>query len=237
MARYSRRATKEQQKNIRRAVFFGILTLGVFLLFFFFGLPTVARFAAFLTELRTSTQPVEINDTTPPAPPKLEEPHEYTNKTSIEIEGTTEPGATVTIYANSNEEEVLANKNGEFSFDWSLLDGDNKIYAKSKDAAGNESQESKVYYVTYDNDPPELTITSPEDGKTFYGSQERQITIEGNTEEGASVTVNDRLVVVDSQGEFTFATSLSDGENKFMVKATDKAGNTEETELTVNYSS
>lgn len=237
MARYSRRSSTQQKKNIRRAILFGILTIGAILVFFFFGLPTVARFAAFLTDLRSSSLPVEINDTTPPAPPRLSEPPKYTSKTAIVIEGTTEPGATVMVFANRDEEEVLSNKDGKFSFEWELLDGENKIFAKAKDAAGNESQESRVYYITYDNDPPELTVNNPENGKTFYGSQERQITIEGVTEEGASVTINDRLVVVDSQGEFTFATTLSDGENNFNIKATDRAGNTEEMDLTVNYSS
>ena len=236
MAKYSRRAKKEQQKNLRRAIFFGILTVGVLLIFLFFGLPTVARFAAFLTDLRSSSRPVEITDTTPPAPPRLDEPPEYTNDTVIEVEGNTEPGVTVTIFANGDEDEVLANKDGEFSYEWELLDGENKIYAKATDAAGNESQESRVYNVTYDNDPPELSISNPADGQTFYGTQQRQITIEGSTEEGASVTINDRVVVVDSQGEFTFATTLSDGENTFTIVAKDRAGNEEETTLTVNYS-
>jgi bacillopeptidase F len=237
MANYSRRSNTQQKKNIRKAFVFGLLTIGVLLIFLFFGLPTVARFAAFLTDLRSSSQPVEINDTTPPAPPRISEPAEYTSKTAIDIKGTTEPGANVIIYANGDEEEVLSNKGGEFTFEWELLDGENRIYAKAKDAAGNESQESEVHIVTYDNEAPDLTVSSPENGKTFYGSSERQITIEGLTEEGSSVTINDRLVVVNAQGEFTFATTLSDGENTFNIKATDRAGNTKETTLSVNYSS
>lgn len=237
MPKYSRRAKTEEKKNIRKAVFYGILTIAAFLALVFFGIPAIARFAAFLYDLSSSNQPVDINDTTPPAPPDINEPPEVISKTSVEITGNTEPGATVILFVNGNEEELLANRDGEFRYQWGLLDGENKISAKVKDTAGNESQETQTHTITYDDEPPELTIDSPEDGKEFYGSRERQITIEGATEEGASITINGRVVVVDSDGKFTFLTTLSDGENKFTIKATDKAGNETEKTLTLHFTS
>ena len=235
MAKYSRRTSAEERKNIRRATFFGFLTLIAIVLFFFFGLPVVAKFAAFLTDIRQSSTPVDINDTTPPAPPRIEEPVKYTNEFKVEINGNTEPGATVLLYMNGKEEELLANKNGEFNYDWSLKDGENKIYAKAKDAAGNESQESDIYIVIFDDESPELDITSPENGKEFFGSQERQINIQGQTEEGASLTINNRVVAVDSDGAFTFVTTLGDGDNIFNFKVKDQAGNETEKDLTVHF--
>ena len=46
-----------------------------------------------------------------------------------------------------------------------LKKGVNTISAIAKDSSGNESQESQVYKVTYDNEPPEIEITSPVKGE------------------------------------------------------------------------
>lgn len=234
--RYSRRAQTEEKKNIKRAVGFGFLTLALIVAFIFLGLPAVAKFAGFLTDLRKSGLPIDINDTTPPAPPVLSNLPEYTKKKSIEITGKTEAGATVILFLNDSEEEIVANNDGEFSYRYGVWKGENTISAKAKDSAGNESQETKIYKVIFDDQPPKLEINSPEDGREFYGSKERQINIEGVTEEGVSLTVNERIVAVDSDGSFTFLTTLEEGENTFTIKAEDRAGNSEEKTLTVRFS-
>ncbi len=234
--RYSRRAQTEEKRNIKRAVRFGFLTLALIVIFIFLGLPAVAKFAGFLTDLRKSTVPVDINDTTPPAPPILSNPPEYTKKKTVEITGKTEAGATVTLFLNNSEEEILADNDGEFSYRFSLQKGENTASVKAKDNAGNESQESKVYKIVFDDQPPKLEIISPEDNREFYGSKERQISIEGTTEEGASLTVNERIVAVDSDGSFTFLTTLEEGDNNFTIKAEDQAGNSAEATLAVRFS-
>ncbi|MCH7641057.1 hypothetical protein IID22_02590 [Patescibacteria group bacterium] len=234
--RYSRLGRTEERKNIRRAFIFTILTIVSILLVIFFGLPAVAKFAGFLTDLRKSGQPVEKQDTIPPVPPRFELLPESTNELSIEIMGSTEPGATVILFLTNRKEEILANKDGEFSFSLLLLDGENTIAAQSMDQAGNQSQKTKTLTIVYDNDPPELEIASPQDGSEYYGSKQRQVVIKGNTEEGAILNINDRIVVVDQDGTFTFATTLSEGENTFNIKAQDKAGNTTEKALTLQFS-
>jgi hypothetical protein len=235
MARYSRLARTEEKKNIKRAILFGVLTIGIIIAFVFFGLPTVARFAGFLADLRKSGSPIEISDTTPPAPPMLERFPEYTKDQQLKISGKTEPGATVTLFLNTNDEEIIANKDGEFNYTFKLRKGENTISAKAKDAAGNESQESKIYEVVFDNESPDLEITSPEEGKEYYGSKERQITIEGLTEDGVSLTINNRIVAVEEDGSFTFLTTLDEGKNNFNIKSTDKAGNQAEMDFTVSF--
>ena len=45
-----------------------------------------------------------------------------------------------------------------------------------------------------------------------------------------------RIVVVESDGSFAFTTTLSEGENQFTVKASDKAGNSTEAVLKLNFS-
>ena len=230
------RRSVEERKNIKRAVWFGILTVGALLFFLYVGFPAIARFATFLTGFRNSNQPAEQNDTTPPAPPRLQTESEVTNKVNVKVEGTTEPGATVILKLNGKEVELLANKDGEFSHDFALKKGENTASAKAIDTVGNESQESELLIIIQDDEEPELTINSPADGTTFYGSRERQVTIEGQTEEGASVTINERVVVVSATGSFTYTISLADGENTFNIIAQDQAGNTEEASLTLHYS-
>lgn len=233
--RYSRLARTEERQSIRRAIFFTFLTVVSIFAFIFLGLPVLAKFAGFLTDLKKSGLPIERNDTTPPAPPRLESLPEYTNEFSVEIKGTTEAGASVILFLNDDEEELVVNKDGEFNFTFKLDKGENTVSVKASDAAGNESQETDVYKIIFDNEPPELEITSPEDGKEFYGSKERQVSINGKTEESASVTINDRIVAVDVSGNFTFVTTLSEGENGFTIKTEDKAGNSNEASLTLRF--
>lgn len=234
--KYSRLSRTEEKKNIRRALLFSFLTIASLILVIFLGLPALVKFSAFLTDLRKSSTPIDISDTTPPVLPRLEPLPETINEFNVEIKGSTEPAATVILFLNNKEEEILANKDGEFVYTFALLDGDNKIAAQAKDSSGNESQKTEVYNVTYDNQPPELEITGPEDGNEYYGSKQRQVVIEGKTEDEAQVNINDRLVVVDQDGTFTFTSTLSEGENQFSVKSVDQAGNSTEKSLTLHFS-
>ncbi|OGM16575.1 hypothetical protein A2V55_00050 [Candidatus Woesebacteria bacterium RBG_19FT_COMBO_37_29] len=234
---YSRLAHSEEKKNFRKAFLYILLTISSFALLVFFGLPSIAKMASFLTDLRKSSSPVEKNDTTPPAPPRFNTLPEATNKKSIGINGTAEEGATVKIYINDREESVLSDNNSQFNLSITLTKGENKISAVAKDLAGNESQKSDEKTIIFDEDPPKLEITSPENNKEFYGSKERQVVIQGISEEEISVTINERVVFVEDDGSFSFATSLSEGDNNFSIKAQDKAGNTTETSLTLKFSS
>jgi len=153
----------------------------------------------------------------------------------LEIKGSAEPGSTVTLFANSKKVEILSNKDGDFSYKFSLIDGENTLAASAKDSAGNESQKSPAAKVVFDNQPPELTISSPPDGSEFFGSRQRQVTIAGQTEEGANININGRQVVVEADGTFSFATTLSEGEKVFTIKTQDAAANSSEKSLTLSF--
>ena len=221
---------------MRRAFIFTILTILAILGVLFYGLPSVARFAAFLSDLRKSSLPVDRNDTTPPAPPRLDRLPEATKEPEIEISGVTEEGATVILTLNGKDEEVVADADGKFRFSYSLRKGENQILAKAKDRAGNESQPTAGTTVVFDNEAPKLDISAPTDGSQFYGDGQRQLAIKGTTEVGITLTINDRIVKVEEDGTFTFATTLADGENSFNLKSADKAGNQTEKALKVNFS-
>lgn len=232
---YSRLAKIEERKNIRKAIVFTILTLFSILAVIFFGLPIIAKFAIFFSGLKKSSQPVDKNDITPPSPPQIDVLPETTNKNPIEISGSSEAGTAVSLFLNDKKEELIANKEGRFSFTFKLKDGLNTISATSKDLSGNESQKTETMMITLDVSPPSLEIESPKDGESFFGSKKSQVIIRGKSEEGVSVTVNDRIALVDDQGNFTLTTSLAEGVNIYSIKAQDRAQNTTEKTLTLTF--
>lgn len=237
MRRYSRLASVEEKRNFRNAIFFVVLTVAVGAGLFFIGIPILGRFVGFVSGIGHGNTPIAVNDKTPPAPPRFNSFPEFTNQKTVDINGSSEPGAKVKLTFNGEEMETVVDKDGQFSFtDLVLSDGTNDFSATAQDSAGNVSLESKSFTITYDAKPPDLTIDNPQDGSQFFGSKERQVSIQGTTESGAQVTVNDRIVVVDDSGKYQYTTSLNDGENKFTVKSTDKAGNSTEKELTLSFS-
>lgn len=233
---YSRLSSVEEKRNIRKAFLYGILTLASLALIFFFGLPILVRFAGLLTDLAKSERPVEIADTTPPAPPRINSLPEATNQYTIDVTGVAEAGVDVIISFNQKEETVLADKSGNFTANFPLNKGENTVSAIARDQAGNESQRTQVYKILFDNEDPQIEIIQPIDGSSFFGPKQKDLTISGKTESGSQVTINDRFVTVNEDGSFTSVTYLSEGENTFNIKSIDKAGNTSEKSLTVSYS-
>lgn len=232
---YSRRLTIEEKKNKRRAISLIFLTVVILLGIFFYGLPTVVKFTAILTDINQSSQPVEANDTTPPPPPRLESMPIATKEEKIDIRGNTEAGAKVTLFLNDTEEEILADSSGKFSFNLTLTDGENSISAVSTDSSGNTSQKTEIQTVIFDKKLPELELIKPNDKAEFFGSKQRQVVVEGKTESEVRLQINQRQVVVENDGSFTFATTLSQGQNNFTVVAEDRAGNKTEKTFSVTF--
>ena len=231
----SRLSTVEERKNMSSAYKYLLFSVFFIIFFIFFGIPVLTKITGLIGDLKKSDLPVEINDNTPPAPPQINPLPEATNKNKLEIKGSAEEGATIRLFINNTEETVIADKNGAFSFSTILNKGENTISLLAKDASENESTSTPDYLVIYDDKEPELEISSPQDGQSFYGSLQRQIVIEGKTEAGASITINDRIVVVEQDGSFAYAISLQEGDNNFNIKSTDKAGNQIVKGITLHY--
>ena len=233
---YSRLTRTEEKRNLKKAYTYIALTILSFALLLLLGIPAIVKMSAFLSELRGSSEPITKDDTTPPPPPQIDVLPEGTNKQNLEIKGSTEPKVTVIIIHNGDVSETLSGDNGQFSHTITLKEGENVINAYSKDASGNEGQVSNEQTVVYDNDAPELTVSTPSDGQEYFGARQRQITIEGKTEENTSILINDRFVAVEDDGSFAYTTTLNEGENNFVVKATDNAGNIAEKAIKVTFS-
>lgn len=232
----SRRTSVEQNKNKRKIFLYILLSFLSILSILFFGIPLVVNYLGFFLDIKNTSTEIQISDTTPPAPPSFEPFSEYTNNDSIEIKGKTEAGSFVYLSINDNEYELIADNKGNFSRKIELVSQQTKISAYTKDASGNKSKINEAGMIILDKEPPELTITSPENNSEFFGSLSRQLTISGETERDAKLNINQRIVVINSEGIFSYTTTLSEGENNFLITSEDRAGNKTESTLKIFYS-
>jgi hypothetical protein len=234
---YSRLARRQEKDNIRKALIYFVLAIILLVATLFLGIPVIVKVAVFFAEFRSSSLPIEQTDIIAPSPPRINTLPDANKTNLISLSGSAEAGSSVEIYLNEkNITTVVSDSDSKFITEkLRLEEGRNTIYAIAIDKAGNQSSSSEKHYVLFDDQPPELTITSPEDRTTFYGEQEKSITIQGQTETGVSLTLNDRLVIVGSEGSFSTTFSLSEGENHIKLIARDRAENEAEKEIILIY--
>jgi len=183
---------------------------------------------------RNETTVVITKDTQPP---------EYTIEVTarngtIKMVGTERYSSsdTVTLHVQVNEEAIFTVGqadhvgSGVFAFDVKLSEGRNDIVAEVKDPRNNIAPRFQ-YTVYYDPVPPNLVISKPINGsKTSSG----EVDIAGATDDGQNkVWVNSVPATVHADGTFEIVLPLDWGDNKFDVKAQDKAGNERITSLKV----
>jgi RHS repeat-associated protein len=109
-------------------------------------------------------------------------------------------------------------------------DGAHVLSATIEDFAGNVSEPADRSF-NIDLVAPGITITAPEEG--FYTNQS-SLTITGSVSEPAQLKINGTTVGVGENLAFSHGPlALSEGENHFLIKATDRAGNQSQTSRTV----
>lgn len=234
--RKSRLTRVEEKRSVRQAIFFGFLTIFLFVLLLFLGIPILIKMAVFFGNLRSTSQPIETKEGLPPPPPQFQAIPEATNSSSIRLAGFAQEGSIVKILLNGREEkEVLTNTKGDFSVDhFPLEKGENKITAIAIDKSGKESRDSEELIIIFDSEPPTLEIASPTDQEEFF-DKNREIAVKGQTDEEAAITVNGKFVIVDSSGNFQTTLELKEGENEITVNAYDKARNQTQKKIKVKY--
>ncbi|MBN4785172.1 Ig-like domain-containing protein [Enterobacter hormaechei] len=167
-----------------------------------------------------------------------------TDDTRPQISGTAKAGSTVTIMDGSNVlGTTTAGADGTWSFTPSvdLGRGEHTFTATAKDPMGNESASSS-WTVTIDTDAPvKPTIDAALDdvgtvqGALSNGSStdDPTPTLSGKAEAGSTVKIYDQNgllgeVTAKADGTWSFSPTakLPEGEHRFHVTATDRAGNT-----------
>lgn len=232
----SRLRRVEEKQSLKQAFLFSFLTIVLIIVLIIFGIPALIKLAVFLGEIKSSKQTPEISDTLAPPTPILNSLTEATSSSQIKVSGFGQEGTTIKLVLNNETiKEAVVAKDGSFVFaSISLKSGENEIKAKAVDDAANESAFSQKYTVVFDNQAPELIIDSPKEGDEFF-DKDKEIVVQGLTDENITVYVNDRFSLSDSSAKFSTQIELKEGENEIIVKAIDKAGNQTIKELKVSY--
>lgn len=225
----------EEKREKRRTVLAISGTLAVLAFLGFFGLRLLEGFSLFLDKLHGAT-PQQQTQNQLILPPVLDPPVEATNSGTITISGRGQADLTFIMYVNEKEFKKLpVPKDGNVSVaNVPLEEGNNAISAKQTDDKGNLSDLSHVVTVKMKKGRPTLDISSPTDGAIFFADK-NIVTVSGKTDPENQVTVNDRFVVVGSDGFFDYTAHLSQGDNTLKIVATDDAGNQTTAERKVTY--
>jgi bacillopeptidase F len=214
--------------NILLVIFGFIIIIGTVVVF---GAKLLVGFSLLIEKSQggndTNATNAQPNDASYIAPPTLNPAVDATNSAQIAITGFAQKDQTITLYVNDEiVDKTSVGYNNQFKFESvSLHQGQNAIKAKAGNDHNQKSDFSNTVSITYAKNPPKLTINKPQDGQGFSKGSSPTVSIEGNTDPDAKVTVNDSWAIVDDQGNFTYLYTLKDGDNDIKVVATDSAGN------------
>ncbi|EPK0707241.1 BapA/Bap/LapF family large adhesin [Enterobacter hormaechei] len=171
--------------------------------------------------------------------------NETTNDTLPTLNGTGEPGSTVTIRLDGQDiGTAVVNSGGAWTFTPTtpLVNGQHTFTVVASDAAGNASAPSAGFTFTVDTTPPPaatIDIVSDNVGPVQLPLNSGDTTddtlpqLQGTAPDGTTITIYDGTTllgtaVLDGSGgwSFTPTTPLTDGPHSLTVHATDEAGNT-----------
>ena len=225
----------EEKRNLRKAALMIIATLCLLGLVAIYGVPVLIKLAVLAGEWRSMAMGVGKTDTIPPGPPFLLVDYIATNSAQLVVSGTSEPKSMVYVSINSEDlVKTTAGDDGNFEIKMILTEGSNVLSAIAVDEEGNKSRAAKAVSVWYSSKMPSLEIETPADNQEFSGGN-RRIEIKGKTDPETRITLNGRIVIVNSEGKFTSFYNLSDGENALEFRALDRAGNETNKKLTARY--
>ncbi|EGZ6665938.1 BapA prefix-like domain-containing protein [Salmonella enterica subsp. enterica serovar Panama] len=185
-----------------------------------------------------------IDDNNQPTVPVL--PGQSTDDRQPILNGTGEPGATITIFDNGTPlgtAQVGENGSWTFPVPRNLSEGSHNLTVSATDPAGNTSAVSAPWTIIVDITPPAIPVlTSVVDdqpgitGNLVSGqlTNDATPTLNGRGEAGATINVyldgNSASIgttTVNSDGTWSFTpqTPLANGSHTFTLSATDPAGN------------
>ncbi len=159
-----------------------------------------------------------VIDTTAPSLELTEPTMTLTNVADLEVAGTTDLDATVTVNGVAVAVDPVT---GEFVTTVTLAEGSNVLTILATDPAGNVA--TVVRTVTLDTVAPSVAIWTPAANALLNAPV---VYVTGSVEVGAQVTVNGILVGVTSGGTWAVYLTFADGLHTITVTAQDAAGNT-----------
>lgn len=182
---------------------------------------------------KTSSEINVVYDKTPPILVLSQEKFE-SKSCKAEISGETEKRSSLTLWFNDKEISNTFTQDGKFKFDVKdLKTGENKYIIKVTDEAGNIGEQKEIVITHM---PPTLTLS-----QANFATDSDNAEISGESLDNSTVTllISDKEIgkttVKDSKFKFDVK-DLKNGENKFIVKVIDEAGNTgEQKEVVITF--
>lgn len=233
----SSRLRRQEEKLARRKIavgVIGIVAVSAFLLLF--GVRLLVAFSLFVDRIRGGSPDTLQTDQSLLLPPVLESLPQATNSATISVSGSANPDSTLMLFIDGDEyTRIPVGEDGSFEIQDIPVDtGKVTVSARSTDGKETVSDISNTISTTIDRTPPDLDITKPADNETIRDGT-NSVAVEGTTDPDARLTINDRIVVVRSNGSFSYNMPLNDGENTLVFKAVDLAGNSIEVDRRVTY--
>ncbi|RJR25250.1 hypothetical protein C4578_01670 [Candidatus Microgenomates bacterium] len=221
------------KKNIKVGIFYSLLTVALIMVIFKFGIKAAVGLSEFLQGQKPISESNLYKESVPA--PRLYPIVEATNNSEIEIEGVAIPNETVEIYLNDlNVKTFDTNADGIFKGSINLALGINTVYAVTKTHDEQISEPSKTWTVFYEKDPPYLQVHEPQNGTLI--KRNASVTIKGEVRAKTSkVMINDHLVIIDENLNFSYPATLNEGENKFKIVCFDPAQNKTELEWVIHF--
>lgn len=232
------RLKRSVEKRTKQQMFYMILgMLGIVGILAVFGVPLLVNYSVMVDKIR-GEEDVTLSQNKDDfiAPPMLLAEFTATNSAKISLSGTAAEDHTVKLYVNDELlEKITVRDDGSFTArEIKLSDGDNEIKAKAVNREKEESGFSDIVTIFYKNEPPTLSIDSPQDNQIVSG-ENNTVQVTGKTDPGVKVRVNSFWAIVDSSGNYKYNLTIQNGDNRFTVEATDKAGNKTEQSRNVIY--
>lgn len=174
----------------------------------------------------TSPLELERNVGTVQSDPVVDQLPAFTSQSSVLLQGhvpsfALAPGRSVEIALNG---VVIARADpdaaGRFAQQLALREGENTVVITLLQGSAAVSSTSATS--VFDTIPPTLAIVRPKAGETVTGPT---IVVEGKTEPGSRVTVNERVVAAAPDGTFSESFNASTGALPIEVVTRDQAGN------------
>jgi len=227
-----------QDRKERKQIFL-ILTgmVGIFLFLLLFGVKILVGFSLLVDKIRGTTPVSKEQTQVILLPPQLDPLPTATYSGQITVSGRAKGDVTILLYVNEEQTDKTkpANSKGTFTFkEVALKEGINTLSAKATDDKNNSSDVSQVITIQMKKSKPTLDITAPSDNAEISG-EKQIVTITGKTESDNTITINDRFVVVKSDGTFSYDKTLNEGEQTITIVAKDIAGNETKVERKVKY--
>lgn len=226
----SRLQSLEEKRDTRNATLIFIATIGLVIGLGWFTFKGLPKLVVYLSNAQSKT--VDKNDLIPPPPPTFSVAYSATNSATIDIPGLAEPDSMIYLTQNGDSAGKLkASADGTFVFlGIALKSGSNSFQSIASDASENQSKPSSTINITFSDKMPEINIDYPTDNLKI---STKRLEIRGATDQENRLTINDRWVMVDSQGKFLTTINLNPGENTLVFVVTDRATNILRKELKV----